>query len=921
MVGSKHHYFTHLGLILILMVVLFPLFWVFTTSIRRDNAAFSTELVSTRFTFQHYKELIFKPKNIPTLIADMKKAVNISEEYKGKSEAQIQGSLTDLIAKFEKILASTDEYLNNTDQDIQKMNSFYDVQQKLVLDQFMRNYPAFLSQLQKFTQDTIDSMAEEVKILLDSSILEKIAETGILPDNQTLVELRFPELYSAFVDVTQKTQTLLNATQEELKILLAENSVTPAVRDQLNNSFFTLKGLIATGGFTYTKWLREISIKVYNPLNGVIQAIADEHLTTLWELYKENQKNSAREIEQFLKDFNTKVLQLSTIIKALKAEKIDNPLQNLNALNQAQEARTVLLNQNAAQKLKNSVEINTIENRISFFQQQIDVQIAFQVQAEGIIRTFFEKPSFISTDAIVLEKWNSILVQTNALLATLQTLENSPNFPDNLNLNSLNKSLRFIVDNKEKIVSYLGYVALSDSISVYANTYLQLVPLFGDVEGSLSERTKKLAQLDSLNAEYEKIEKERITENERLSVISIEAVKLQNNIVEAKRNYDLLLLKNQLSTVTNWELVSAFVTSYTAYQDAYPAEKANFPSFIAIFEPVSYLNRLKELTEDFANQKNVINLLTKTLREKEQEFEQRSSLYISLRMKGSQIKVQELTEIEDGYLKAYENFSFSLNRAGRRATDLAKIPFFVTVKNDLKNIDKQIYDLVQLWNKKPDQFFMQWLLNSVIVAVLTAFFTVVVCALGAYPFSRMRFPGRKYGLLFLVLLQMFPSIMAMVALYSLLRFTGKIFPMIGLDTIGGVIFIYLGGLPFNMWLLKGYFDTIPDSMEESAMIDGATRFQTFIKIVLPLAVPILAVVFILCFMGTFNEFVLARIMLQNPKNYTFAVGLQSFANGPFQMEWGLFTAAALIGAIPMVIVFLFMQKYLVSGLTSGAVKG
>ncbi|HQC38946.1 MAG TPA: sugar ABC transporter permease, partial [Thermotogota bacterium] len=338
-------------------------------------------------------------------------------------------------------------------------------------------------------------------------------------------------------------------------------------------------------------------------------------------------------------------------------------------------------------------------------------------------------------------------------------------------------------------------------------------------------------------------------------------------------------------------------------------------------QSIDHLNQLRTLIDSFSDQKESVYATTGLLEADVKAFEERSPLYISLRKKGSQIKILELEEIETHYTQAAADFSSSLNRTGRRSSDLSKIDFFLPVKGALRNIDKSIFELMQYWDKKPEQFFMLWLLNSMIIAIVTSFITVAVCSFGAYPYSRMRFPGRKNGLLLLVLLQMFPSIMSMVALYSLLRFTGMLFPFLGLDTQGGIIFIYLGALPFNMWLLKGYFDTIPNEIEESALIDGATRFQTFYKIVLPLSTPILAVVFILCFMSTFNEFVLARIMLQSPQNYTFAVGLQSFSNGPYQMEWGLFTAAALIGAIPMVVVFLFMQKYLVGGLTSGAVKG
>ena len=212
-------------------------------------------------------------------------------------------------------------------------------------------------------------------------------------------------------------------------------------------------------------------------------------------------------------------------------------------------------------------------------------------------------------------------------------------------------------------------------------------------------------------------------------------------------------------------------------------------------------------------------------------------------------------------------------------------------------------------------------MNSIIVALSVSLITTAVTALAAYPFSRMRFKGRKYGIMFLLLIQMFPAIMYMIAIYTFLAFAGKYIPGFGLSKISGLVFAYLGGIAYNMYLIKGYYDTIPDSLEEAALIDGATRWQTFVKIVLPLASPILAVIVILTFMSTFNEFVLAKIILQDVKQYTYAVGLYTFSTGPFETEWGLFTAAALIGMVPMVVLFLLMQKYIVGGLVSGAVKG
>lgn len=227
-----------------------------------------------------------------------------------------------------------------------------------------------------------------------------------------------------------------------------------------------------------------------------------------------------------------------------------------------------------------------------------------------------------------------------------------------------------------------------------------------------------------------------------------------------------------------------------------------------------------------------------------------------------------------------------------------------------------------IWKRQVKQQFLRWMLNSIIVASVTAAATVLISALAAYPYSRLRFLGRRWGLVMLMLIQMFPAMMMMVAIYTLLKFLGTLFSPLGLDTLGGLALAYLGGgIAFYTWLMKGYFDTIPATLEESAMIDGATRFQTFYMIVLPLAKPVLAVVAILSFIGNFSEFLLAKVVLSDPSHFTYAVGLQTFVFGPYETEWGIFSAAALLGALPMLILFLSLQRYLVSGLTQGAVKG
>ncbi len=216
----------------------------------------------------------------------------------------------------------------------------------------------------------------------------------------------------------------------------------------------------------------------------------------------------------------------------------------------------------------------------------------------------------------------------------------------------------------------------------------------------------------------------------------------------------------------------------------------------------------------------------------------------------------------------------------------------------------------------------QWMLNSIFVAGTVAIIQVIVTALAAYVLSRFRFSGKKESLMVLLTIQVFPGTMAMVALYLLLQYLGGIIPAFGIDRKIGLILIYLGGgLPFNIWMVKGYFDSIPKALEESATIDGATTWQSFTMIILPLVQPILAVTTILSFVGQYNEFVLAAVVLNKQENYTLPLGLRFFMNAQQDARFGVFSAASIIGSLPIVVLWLALQNRIISGLTGGAVKG
>jgi ABC-type maltose transport system permease subunit len=222
----------------------------------------------------------------------------------------------------------------------------------------------------------------------------------------------------------------------------------------------------------------------------------------------------------------------------------------------------------------------------------------------------------------------------------------------------------------------------------------------------------------------------------------------------------------------------------------------------------------------------------------------------------------------------------------------------------------------------PTNPFPRWMLNSLFVSTVTAIITVFLCALAAYAFSRFRWRSRKNLLQGLLLSQVFPNVLAMVALFLILQQIGRYYPMFGLNSLGGLILIYLGGaIGFNTWLMKGFFDTVPRDLDESAMLDGASSWQTFWTIILPLVRPVLAVIFMLSFIGTYGDYLLAKVMLSNTQKYTVAVGLNLFIGQQYGQRWGEFAAGAVLAAIPTLILFYLAQSQLQSGLTTGAVKG
>ena len=228
----------------------------------------------------------------------------------------------------------------------------------------------------------------------------------------------------------------------------------------------------------------------------------------------------------------------------------------------------------------------------------------------------------------------------------------------------------------------------------------------------------------------------------------------------------------------------------------------------------------------------------------------------------------------------------------------------------------------ELLFKDPRIPYLNWMKNSLIIAGAVAILSVTIGAASAFAFSRLRFKGKVSGLKLLLLVQMFPAILAISAVYVIMERVQSFAPGIGLGTKPGLLLVYLGGaMGVNIWLLKGFVDSIPAELDEAAKVDGASPMQIYWLIFIPLATPVLAVVALLSFIGTFNEFILARLFLVDMSERTIAVGLQSFIGGQYSQNWGPFAAGSIIASVPIVAIFLSLQKYIVNGLTAGSVKG
>jgi arabinogalactan oligomer / maltooligosaccharide transport system permease protein len=247
-------------------------------------------------------------------------------------------------------------------------------------------------------------------------------------------------------------------------------------------------------------------------------------------------------------------------------------------------------------------------------------------------------------------------------------------------------------------------------------------------------------------------------------------------------------------------------------------------------------------------------------------------------------------------------------------------PLGTVVSTNIIPTDISFENFSKLFND-PSRPYLRWFANSLMVCVVVTAVQLFCSAMGAYAFSRMRFRGRRGGLLTLLLIQLFPQFLAAIAIFQMFTTIGEVIPQIGLNTLAGYILVLLGGALGQVWLIKGFFDSVPKELDEAATVDGAGHATIFFRILLPLMRPILAVTGLLVFVSVIGEFLLASIFLRNDNVKTLAVGLYGIIDQDKSNNLGIFAAGALLTAVPVVLLFQYLQRFIVGGITSGAVKG
>ncbi|KAF2957116.1 maltose ABC transporter permease [Thermotoga sp. Ku-13t] len=815
----------HVILIVLIVVILFPTVWVVTTSLRRDEAAFSRELFSSRLTLQNYIDLLFPEQNVPVLIKELQKLVSRVEPYDKLSLPQAQQKAAELLKKLRKYLGESNrrnELAKNAYKDIVKV---------------------FEEGADRVKQTTL-------------SDLKRIEEVVV----ERRDELKIDEDELAFVLYEVLNRERFNSQLEKILRSTVENLTNIRIEDEESYSLAL-----------------EALKQVYEKLGGSV-----------------------------LKELETLTTQLSS----LTAE-IDSMRRSLEPLERSFVEVQILLKGDVLAELRSlSIAIDALTR-----------------MKDSLARTT-ERSVFPVEDSAFLKSVKDVSSRFELLSAGLESFEDLSEVEKAARTLSKNLLALTEVEPEQKNLKVYG-----DMVRAYDEIRPRLERLCDDMENVLDRYRDYVLKIREAN-EFLVLKESQLQQlRRRVAELQQRKESIGTRLAEERTWLQLEIFKAELvmriSTVeaikslsrTDLQRYSVVLTWLRNFSNSYEQNDRVKESVRKVINGLKWIEDYRTFISRFENYSKNYDQTIEEFEHLLSDFEKIYNDLLSLSHSGVFVSSEHLSRLLDLVKLDFVNkVRADLAVVSRKSGDLMKLSLFPGTQKLYREVDKQLFRIDQIWKEKMKHYFSRWVLNSIIVSTIVALITTFVCATAAYPFSRMRFVGRRYGILSFLLIQMFPGVIFMIAIYNLLNFLGKFAPMLGIDTIGGLALAYLTNIAYNVYLIKGFYDLIPASLEEAAIVDGATKFQSFYMIVLPLARPILIVVFLLTFIGTFNEYVVARIVLQNVRNYTYALGLQSFSVGPYETEWGLFTAAALLGMLPMVILFLAMQRYLVSGLTRGAVK-
>lgn len=815
----------HVILIFLIIVILFPTVWVVTTSFRRDEAAFSSELFSSRLTLQNYIDLVAPQRNVPVLVQDMQNIISRAKPFNQLTSEEAQKKLEDSLRRLEQYLEQ-------------------------------------VASKHKMTKDAY--------LIIDDSLKKKGEKTreSVLRNLQQLRATVLDQIEGKFGSTDQHKTVLYEYLQKES----FDSVIFRAFKQDLEKNV----------GF---------SIGSAQDYQRAIEILKDSY-----DLYIGNQL-------QRLNELSARMNQLNNLSSELKKQL--SPVQD-----QVLKANLILENDMLP-------ELNAL---VDTLEKLKNLKVA--------IKESSAKSTIPLDDSFFSESVHAALDQTSRIEQRLETL---------VDYTDLKKSVKDIMSVLEELAdidsSERSKMSYSDFIKGYKEIQPRLERILNEIESTMVSLEDKAFVLNDINEKLKAIADDIDSLEQEKSLIQDKVKVIESQLQEPRRIAQLRVfafdLEARISTVnaissfakTDLLRYSTLLTWLRNFANSYARKDEVYAKLRKIIDDMRWIEEYRTFSTRFENASKNLDDVLKQTNDLLNDFEKTWRDLLSVSYSGVFVTSDHLSKLDDIVRSDFVNRVRSdLAVVMRKAGILMNLVPFSELRDHFKTIDREFYRIDQIWKQKTKHYFLRWVLNSVIISLVVALITTAVCATAAYPFSRMRFAGRKYGIMSFLLIQMFPGVIFMVAIYNLLNFLGRYIAFLGVDTSGGLILAYLTNIAYNMYLIKGFYDLIPSSLEEAAIVDGATRFQSFYKIVLPLARPILTVVFLLVFIGTFNEYVVARIILQNVQNYTYALGLQAFAVGPYETEWGLFTAAALLGMLPMVILFLSLQRYLVSGLTRGAVK-